>query len=236
MPRKLREKFKNASPHTWRKDHLKSVSKKGKVRVGYLMAAAALVGTMMPYRQAQAEGCPDVRIVFARGSGGERWTNNDYLEFKSTIESKLATTSLSYDFIDLDYPAVGVGIDNIGTTLGAFFGAGDAYEFGESVDTGVWNLRRLIANSACPSTKYVLGGYSQGAMVISKALASLNADKIIYAATFGDPKIYLPEGKGLIPVACRNENLSEYRMYVPDCQAYKGLLGATSVIYFVAPI
>ena len=47
-----------------------------------------------------------------------------------------------------------------------------------------------------------------------------------YAATFGDPKIYLPEGEGIIPAACKNENLSDYRMYVPDCQAYKGMLGA----------
>ena len=72
----------------------------------------------------------------------------------------------------------------------------------------------------------MIGGYSQGAMVVSGALSSLNAERVIYAATFGDPKIYLPEGAGLIPVACRGENLSDYRMYVPDCQAYKGMLGA----------
>ena len=229
MPRKLREKFKNASPHTWRKDHLKSVSKKGKVRVGYLMAAATLVGTMMSYRQAQAEGCPDVRIVFARGSGGERWTNNDYLEFKSTIESKLATTSLSYDFIDLDYPAVGIGFGSLeaaDTTLGAFFGGGEAYRFGESMWAGVDSLKKIASDRTCPNTKYVLGGYSQGAMVLLNSLPSFNSKQVIYAATFGDPKIYLPEGEGIIPIACRGENLSDYRMYVPDCKAYMGILGA----------
>ena len=84
----------------------------------------------------------------------------------------------------------------------------------------------MVNSASCPGTKYVVGGYSQGAMVVSKALGSLNADRIIYAATFGDPKIYLPEGKGILPAACRGENLSDYRMYVPDCQAYKGLLGA----------
>lgn len=174
----------------------------------------------------EAAKCPDVRIVFARGSGGERWKDANYLAFKSAIESKLSTTTLSYEFIDLDYPAVGVGIDKIDVTLGALVGSGDAYEFGESVKRGVKNLDKMINLSSCPKTKYVVGGYSQGAMVVSRALPSLRADKLIFAATFGDPKIYLPEGKGLIPAACKGENLSGYRMYVPDCRAYKGLLGA----------
>lgn len=200
--------------------------KSQKIKVRYLILALALVGFGIPKTQVWAEDCADLRIVFARGSGGERYGSNDYIEFKNTIESKLATTSLSYEFIDLDYPAVGVGLDNLDVTAGAFFGAGDSYEFGESVDAGVKNLIKMVNNDGCKNTKYVLGGYSQGAMVVSKSLGSLNADKIIYAATFGDPKIYLPEGKGILPSACRGENLSDYRMYVPDCQAYKGLLGA----------
>lgn len=227
MPTKLREKNKNVGKSEVRKIRQKSIGKKnGKIKIRYLVAALALVGSVLPRLAAQAEGCPDVRVVFARGSGGERWADQNYLEYKSTIESKLSTTALKYEFIDLDYPAVGVGADNIGVTLGAFFGAGDAYEFGDSVNTGVKNLTKMINSASCPGTKYVIGGYSQGAMVISKALSSLNAGRLIYAATFGDPKIYLPEGKGLMPAACRGENLSDYRMYVPDCQTYKGLLGA----------
>lgn len=191
---------------------------------------AGMVGlasiNMATFAPAKAEGCPDLKVVFARGSGGERWMDKNYLEYKSTIEEKLATTSLNYEFIDLDYPAVGVGLDNIGVAAGAFFGAGEAYEFGASVSSGVKNLVAMVNDTRCTRTKYVIGGYSQGAMVISKALHSLNADRVIYAATFGDPKIYLPEGAGIIPAACRGENLSDYRMYVPDCQAYKGLLGA----------
>ncbi|MBR2709703.1 cutinase family protein [Candidatus Saccharibacteria bacterium] len=111
------------------------------------------------------------------------------------------------------------------TTLGAYIGSGEVYKFGESVSAGIAELTRVV-NKECPDSKYVIGGYSQGAMVISKSLTTLDPDKIIYAATFGDPKIYLPEGEGIIPAACKNENLSDYRMYVPDCQAYKGMLGA----------
>lgn len=200
---------------------------KYQIKIKYLVAALTLViSTCILKMPAKAESCPDLRIVFARGSGGERWNTDDYLNFQTTIEEKLKTTTLDYEFIDLDYPAVGVGLDNLKTTLGAFFGAGEVYEFGESVKSGVKKLDKMINNSNCPHTKYVLGGYSQGAMVVSKALDSLNADRLIYAATFGDPKIYLPEGEGMMPAACKGQNLSDYRMYVPDCQAYKGLLGA----------
>lgn len=227
MPTKLREKSKKVGKSRVRKIRLKSASGKGgKIKIKYLVAALALVGSVLPRLSVQAEGCPDVRVVFARGSGGERWADQNYLEYKNTIESKLATTGLNYEFIDLDYPAVGVGVDNLSVTVGALFGAGDAYEFGDSINTGVKNLAKMVNSASCPGTKYVVGGYSQGAMVVSKALGSLNAERVIYAATFGDPKIYLPEGKGIIPVACRGENLSDYRMYVPDCQAYKGLLGS----------
>ena len=193
------------------------------VVAGVMMLAGS--GIVQP-RIVKAEGCPDLRVVFARGSGGERWNDKNYLEFKSTIEEKLKTVNLKYAFIDLDYPAVGVGLDNLDVAIGALFGAGEAYEFGESVNTGVNNLSTMINGGACPETKYVIGGYSQGAMVVSKALNRLNPNRVIYAATFGDPKIYLPEGAGIIPAACKGENLSDYRMYVPDCQAYKGLLGA----------
>lgn len=218
----------NTAKHTVRKIRTKAIGGRAKIiKVRYLVALLALLaGGIAPQKIVQAGGCPDVRVIFARGSGGERWNDQNYLAFKTAIESKLSTTPLSYDFVDLDYPAVGVGLDNIGTTVGAYIGSGDAYEFGASVNTGVENLIKTVNNDSCSHTRYVLGGYSQGAMVISKSLGSLNSNKLIYAATFGDPKIYLPEGAGIMPAACSGGNLSDYRMYVPDCQAYMGLLGA----------
>ena len=176
-------------------------------------------------RNVQAINCPDVRVVFARGSGGAHNTDKNFVNFRDTIQTKLATTNLTYETIDLDYPAVGVGLDNFLVTLGALIGGGEAYTFGNSVAQGSNSLIDMINNDACSNTKYLIGGYSQGAIVISKSLPKLNSDKILYAATFGDPKIYLPEGKGPMPDACRNQNLSDYRMYVPDCQTYHGMLG-----------
>lgn len=198
---------------------------KNKTKVRYLVVAVGVLLSGLALRQTvEAVGCPDVKVVFARGSGEERWADQNYLAYHDAIEGKLRTTSLDYEFVDLDYPAVSIG--DIEVLLGAYFGAGDTYEFGESVKSGVKKLDIMMNGDSCPGTKYVLGGYSQGAMVISGALGSLPADKLIYAATFGDPKIYLPEGSGLMPAACKGENLSDYRMYVPDCQAYKGMLGA----------
>ncbi len=201
--------------------------RKAKIKIRYLAPIVGLaLGICAPQRITSAASCPELRVVFARGSGGELYTDQNFVSFKDTIETKLKTTDLSYEFIDLDYPAVSIGIDNLSTTAGAFFGAGDAYEFGASVDTGVRMLYQMINGAECPNTKYVIGGYSQGAMVVSKSIGSLNADRLIYAATFGDPKIYLPEGQGIMPAACMGGKLSDYRMYVPDCQAYKGMLGA----------
>lgn len=195
-------------------------------KVLLLTAAVLAAGNINFINPTRASNCPELRLVYARGSGGGRWDSEGYLAFKNTLDEKLKTTNLSYEFIDVDYPAVGVGLEHISTTLGAYIGGGEAYEFGDSVKIGIKNMTNII-NDECKSTKYVLGGYSQGAIVLIKTLANVSPDKIIYAATFGDPKIYLPEGEGLFPAACRGENLSDYRAYVPDCQAYKGILGAT---------
>jgi hypothetical protein len=43
------------------------------------------------------------------------------------------------------------------------------------------------ALSQCPKTKVLLGGYSQGAMVVHNAANSLDAGQITAAVLFGDP-------------------------------------------------
>ena len=200
----------------------------------------ALIASQIPIFHTSASTCSDVVFVFARGSGSALGATN-YQTYRTAIVEKLAGSSLSYDFYELGtdayggvgYPAVAVGTENFGNftnALGAYVGAGTSYAYGKSIDYGV---RELVAytremHSACPSTKFVLAGYSQGAQVISTALPQLNQSTILYSATFGDPKLYLPEGKGAIPDACRGKNLSPYRVYVPDCRAYEGILGGTN--------
>jgi cutinase len=43
------------------------------------------------------------------------------------------------------------------------------------------------ALSQCPNTKVVVGGYSQGAMVVHNAASSLSSGQISGAVLFGDP-------------------------------------------------
>ena len=199
--------------------------RKHKIKVRYLgLAVSIVLSSLMLKCPVKAESCPELRAVFARGSGGEYYGDQNFIAFRDAIVSKLTTTMITYEVIDLDYPAIGIGDPKV--LAGAYFGAGEAYEFGESVKSGVEKLDNLVNSDACPNTKYVIGGYSQGAMVVSRAIPDLMADRVVYAATFGDPKIYLPEGAGLLPAACKDKNLSDYRMYVPDCYAYRGLLGS----------
>ena len=78
----------------------------------------------------------------------------------------------------------------------------------------------------CPDSVWVLAGYSQGAMVVAEAVKSFRADRVVYVALFGDPKLDLPEGKGLLPAACLGRNYSAYRVYVPNCRTHTGSLQA----------
>lgn len=193
---------------------------------------------------AQATSCDDLKVIFARGSG-ESLNGPSFNAWQSEITAELGHTSLKYSFYELGsasqggylYPAVSVsgGFDGASNLLGAFISRGSWFEFGDSVRAGANELKTYLSglSHTCPDTKVVLGGYSQGAMVISSVLDTLDADDIIYVATFGDPKLYLPEGQAhnagrihKLPDACSGKNLSEYREYVPDCHAYEGVLGS----------
>lgn len=185
---------------------------------------------------ANASSCDDLKIIFARGSG-ESLGDSSATAWQQELDAQLRHLDLSYSFYELgsspqsgaQYPAVSVSdsAEGILNLIGAVVSAGNAYNFGDSVTEGVNELKAYLSalSSVCPNTKVVLGGYSQGAMVISRALPSLDPDQIVYAATFGDPKLYLPEGAGLPSAACLGRAYSSYRAYVPDCQAYFGVLG-----------
>ncbi len=185
----------------------------------------------------QAQGCNDVQFVFARGSG-EQLGDRSATAWRTALAETLTDSTLRYSFYELgsavqegfQYPAVAVSgsADGFGNLLGAYISGGESFRFGESVAIGSSELKAYIAkvSQACPATKFVLGGYSQGAMLISRVLSQLPAERILYVATFGDPKLYLPEGKGVPSAACLGRHYSNYRIYVPDCQAYEGVLGS----------
>ena len=188
--------------------------------------------------------CSDFMFVFARGSGAPVNSDRDFKPFKAAVDEVFGGSGYSYSFYELgsrpegwngkSYPAPGIGISSwqrFTTSLGALFSGGEMNDYGDSVEDGATEAMAftMMMRGACPSTKIVLAGYSQGAQVVSKTLQKINPKWIFAALTFGDPKLYLPEGKmnffTRTAAACRGENFSEYRAFVPDCYAYEGILG-----------
>lgn len=195
----------------------------------------ALTGAFTPLATPTfANTCSDVELIFARGSG-QSLGAAEATAFRQEIIKQLNAkkSSLNFSFYELGseeksgdrYPAIAL---DFWTTIGAKVSSGAAYAYGESVKQGIAELKTHLNAMAksCPGTKFVLGGYSQGAQVITSALPDLAPEKIIFAAAFGDPKLYLPEGEGLLPPACLGQSLSDYRIYVPNCYTAAGSLGA----------
>ena len=180
-----------------------------------------------------ASPCSDFYVIFARGSG-QGLNDIDHQSFSSAIKDIFnRLDGLTYSYYQLGesnrygakYPAIGIEQPKI--ISGAILSGGQSFEFGQSIQAGMQELKNLYhrVSSSCPNTRFIFAGYSQGAMVISQTLSKFNSRKIFYYASFGDPKLYLPEGFGLLPPACRNKNFSPYRQNVPDCYVEQGLLG-----------
>ena len=170
--------------------------------------------------------CMDYEFIFARGSG-QSLNDVDFRTLKEKVEAKLGDET-RYEFYELGTANNGYlaySPDGIFSVLGTYISAGESYKFGESVERGTEELISHVKNGIkrCKNKRYILVGYSQGAFVVNKALPYLNSDKIYYVASFGDPKLNLPEGKNRN--ACKNIGLSSYRVYVPDCEVEEGILG-----------
>ncbi|OQD64913.1 hypothetical protein PENPOL_c007G10793 [Penicillium polonicum] len=116
----------------------------------------------------QNSGCKEYTFIFARGT-------TEMGNMGSVIGPPLAKqlNSLTGDKVTVqgvDYPADAAGNAMMGASGGP-------------------TMAKLVkqALSQCPKTKVLLGGYSQGAMVVHNAANSLTADQVTAAVLFGDP-------------------------------------------------
>jgi cutinase len=112
--------------------------------VGAAALIAAGTGGIAAAGHAAAEACPDVQVVFARGTFEPAGVGGVGQAFVDSLRAK--TPGKSVDVYAVDYPA--------------------SLDFATAAD-GVIDARNKVTATAnaCPNTKVVLGGYSQGAAV-----------------------------------------------------------------------
>lgn len=113
-------------------------------------AAAGSVVWSASVPSAAAEPCPDVEVVFARGSGEAPGVGGIGQTFIDSLRSQVGDKSLTV--YPVNYPA-STDFSSPDFPLTVIDGIRDASSHIES----------MAAN--CPNTKEVLGGYSQGAAV-----------------------------------------------------------------------
>jgi cutinase len=138
-----------------------------------LCAAIALAGvfplSLTESPRANAAACPDVEVVFARGTTEPPGVGGIGQVFVDSLRSNVGGRSVGV--YPVNYPASN---DFVRSTPA---GADDASA----------HLRSTAAN--CPNTRMVLGGYSQGAAVIDLATTATPeaAGNVAAAVLFGGP-------------------------------------------------
>lgn len=110
--------------------------------------AAALLG--LPARAASADPCPDVEVVFARGSGEPPGVGGVGQSFIDALRGDIGRRSLGV--YPVNYQA-STDFSNPFFPLTVIDGIRDAGDHIESMA------------ASCPKTREILGGYSQGAAV-----------------------------------------------------------------------
>ena len=120
----------------------------GAVGVAPMVATSVLLSVPIP--ASYADPCPDVEVVFARGSGEPPGIGSVGGPFVDALRSQIGSRSLGV--YPVNYPA-STDFSNAAFPMTVIDGIRDASTHIES----------MAAN--CPKTREVLGGYSQGAAV-----------------------------------------------------------------------
>lgn len=168
-----------------------------------LTAASMLIGPAVP---AQAAPCPDVELLFARGTSEAPGIGRVGQALNSQLTGALGGRTIGVYAVN--YPAT--------------------YDFMAAAD-GAIDATNHIAGMAerCPGTRFILGGYSQGAAVVdmlmgipplgnkvgdvgsAPPLPAGLADKVAAVAVFGNPsaKFGIPVSAAMAPFAGKGIDL-----------------------------
>ena len=148
------------------------------------LVAATAMSAFGPAVVAQAEPCPDVQVVFARGTREPAGVGRVGQALSSRRAARLGGRTMGV--YGVNYPAT--------------------YDFRAAADGAVDATNHILGFSQrCPDTRFVLGGYSQGAAVVDMLLGIPPlgdrvgdvgsapplpfsvADKVAAVAVFGNP-------------------------------------------------
>jgi len=118
-----------------------------------MVLAVAMAGSVLsaaPASVASADPCPDVEVVFARGSGEPPGIGGVGTSFVDALRSQLGSRSLGV------YPVNYLASTDFSNS-----------NFPSTVIDGIRDAAAHVQSTAanCPKTREVLGGYSQGAAV-----------------------------------------------------------------------
>lgn len=164
--------------------------------LGCGLLTAGVLATGAGAASASAQGCPDVQVVFARGTGEPPGVGPTGQAFVDALHNRVEARS--FEVYPVNYPA------------------------SDQWDTGVDGIRdagaHVVATShECPNTQMVLGGYSQGAAVmgfvtsaavpdgvdpatVPKPLAPQVASHVAAVVLFGMPNVRAMNFLGEPPV------------------------------------
>lgn len=135
------------------------------------LTATALPIALITVPPAAAAPCPDVEVVFARGTTEPPGVGGTGQAFVDSLRSQLGQRSVGVYAVN--YPA--------------------SRDFSRSAPAGRDDVSAHVQSMAasCPNTRIVLGGDSQGAAVVDLATAAMPsavADHVAAAAVFGGPR------------------------------------------------
>jgi cutinase len=116
-----------------------------------VVASSVLVSSPVPIPSASADPCPDVEVVFARGTTEPPGVGGIGQAFVDSLQSQVGPKSVTT--YPVNYPA-----------------STDFPTAAQGVIDASSHIREMAAN--CPKTKLVLAGYSQGAAVIGYVTAA----------------------------------------------------------------
>lgn len=183
MPRRCGVQMKVRQPiqAKWARRLLDLVSARQIARfvvAGVVATWAALLGPPVP--SAFAQPCPDIEVVFARGTYEPPGVGAVGQAFVDSLRAQAGNRTVGA--YGVDYPA-----------SGDFPPAGDlqaALPFLSTVMNGIYNARDHVESTAanCPNTRIVIGGYSQGA-----ALAGFLTSAAIPKEVPAEYVLYVPK-------------------------------------------